>query len=542
MYNVEGVGTLIPSQSNHLGTGGEASVYQYQNWAVKILKDPAKARANDLAGRLNLLTKVNSTRLATPRHKVYDKAGDLVGYSMPLIQGEMVIRAISGDWRKKTGFSIEHGLNVVENMRLANCEAHSIGAVVVDGNELNYIMNPSTQNVVLIDTDSWKIGGFCPTAIFDSIRDPLVSGADFSQESDWFSWAIVSFQILIGIHPFAGKLAGYGKTDMLRRMKEGASVFSPGIQLPTNIRPLSSIPSDLLLWYKSVFEKKLRTAPPPINSSQASTSSIPAVKYTTVSSAKVSHIPLHTFKEEIKEVISTGYVLTENDAFDAKKDNFPLKGSSGQGKLGLLRGPKEVCISLPPVDSEYYYLGDHVIHVNTSTKIASEIVWYSTGYANKGVLNIHPSSSRFFKDLVYQDNFGVPYFVETLLREGFLGAPCKDLEGEAILDGFGLGTGYALILHMDRMGIKRKTWFKRDIASWKKLTSVPTDKVCLNIAKNDIGVWVEIEDDGEIRYGLNGESCHELKDDSVTFDMTLFKGPSGICYFLGKTIYRLKLG
>ena len=541
MYTVEGVGTLVPSQDNHLGTGGEASVYKFQRWAVKILKDPAKARANDLAGRLSLLTKVNSPRLATPKHKVYDKAGDLVGYSMPLVQGEMVIRAISGDWRKKNNFSIEHGLHLVESMRLANLEAHQVGAVVVDGNELNYIMNPTTQGAVLIDTDSWKIGSFSPTAIFDSIRDPLVVGADFTQESDWFAWAVVSFQVLVGVHPFAGKLAGYGKMEVLKRMKDGASVFSTGAQLPTNIRSMAHIPSGLLAWYKGVFEEKLRTAPPEVNSTGVVVSAPPVASRTVVSSAKVSHIPLHTFKEEVNGVTSNGYLLSGGSIFDAKKDVFPYVCKVGEPGEGYLRGPNGSVIIAKPGGSSYHCLGNSVLRVDPSTKTVSEVVYYPSGAAVRSTFNLHLASCKFLKDLVYQDNFGVPYFMEPLLKDGFLGAPCKDLEGQTILDGFGLGTGYALILHMTKSGAKLKTWFKREISSWKKLGSVPTDKVTLNVARNDVGVWVEIEDDGELRYGVNGESCHELKDSSITFDMALFRGPSGICYFLGNKVYRLKL-
>lgn len=541
MYNVEGVGTFVPGQDNHLGTGGEASVYKFQNLAIKILKDPAKARSNDLAGRLNLLTKVNSPRLATPRHKVYDKAGDLVGYSMPLVPGEMVIRAISGDWRKKNNFTVEHGLNLVENMRLANRDAHQVGAVVVDGNELNYIMDPGNKNVVLIDTDSWKIGGFSPTAIFDSIRDPLVAGADFTQESDWFSWAVVSFQVLIGIHPFTGKLAGYGKTEVARRMKEGASVFSSGVVLPTNIRPISQLPQDLVEWYKEVFSNKSRAAPPPVSANYRINIQVPQPSRTVVSSAKVSHIPLKTFPEEVNQVLSNGYLLAKGMAYDAKKDNFPLRGGSNGIRLGYLRGPNDDYIQVITDPAGYQYLGDNVLKVDPTTQIVSELACYSTGVASKSNLNIYPSSAKFFKDLVYQDNFGVPYFLEPLLKGGFLGAPCKELEGETIVDGFGLGTGYALILHMDRKGTKSKTWFKREISFWREISSVPTDKTSLNIARNDVGVWVEIEDDGELRYGANGETYHELKDGSVNFDMTLFKGPAGICYFLGKEVYRLKL-
>ena len=58
-----------------------------------------------------------------------------------------------------------------------------------------------------------------------SIRDPLTPKNGFNKLTDWYSYAIVTFQMYIGIHPFKGIHPDYKPKDLELRMKDGASVF-----------------------------------------------------------------------------------------------------------------------------------------------------------------------------------------------------------------------------------------------------------------------------------------------------------------------------
>ena len=113
----------------------------------------------------------------------------------------------------------------------------------------------------IIDVDGWVLGSLPATvAVMPSIRDWQTK--PLSQKSDWFAWAVVTFQVYTGIHPYKGTLAGYTRAETERRMKDSASVFSPGVRLNAAVRDFTCVPGPLLNWYEATFQKNERTAPP----------------------------------------------------------------------------------------------------------------------------------------------------------------------------------------------------------------------------------------------------------------------------------------
>ncbi len=107
--------------------------------------------------------------------------------------------------------------------------AHQQGAILVDANELNWLMNRTTEpEPRIVDVDSWQLGTKWPArVIMPSIRDWHTHG--FNEESDWFSYAIVTFQVFSGIHPYRGRHDGYSNNEIERRMKDNVSVFNKDV-------------------------------------------------------------------------------------------------------------------------------------------------------------------------------------------------------------------------------------------------------------------------------------------------------------------------
>ena len=69
----------------------------------------------------------------------------------------------------------------------------------------NFLIDRDMQHVLFIDVDSYQTAGFPATAIMDSIRDRHSS--TYSAGTDWFSFAILAFQMFVGVHPYRGKHA-----------------------------------------------------------------------------------------------------------------------------------------------------------------------------------------------------------------------------------------------------------------------------------------------------------------------------------------------
>jgi hypothetical protein len=144
---------------------------------------------------------------------------------------------------------------------------HDRGYRMGDPNELNVL--GLKERPVYIDVDSWLPPGFAATTdkVLPTIRD--CHHRAFTVEADRFGFAVVSFSLLTGIHPYRGvhpdfKRTGDADRDLQVRMKANASVFDPGVKLPAAVRPFTCIPPELLGWYRVVFKDGKRDAPPPL--------------------------------------------------------------------------------------------------------------------------------------------------------------------------------------------------------------------------------------------------------------------------------------
>lgn len=251
-------GTRIDlSDKHHIATGGEGSVYIKDGLAYKVYTDPTLALKNGMDQKWQLLHQVQHPSLITPLDMLVDKKHQFAGLVFPAVSGSALCEAFSTAWWTRNGFDIKQCQQSIKNMQETVGIVHQHQALIVDGNEMNWLLN-GTQPY-LLDTDSWQIGPFKPTAIMPSIQDHHTKG--FSEASDWYAWAIVTFQLWTGIHPFKGNHPVYGRAWQ-DRMQHCASLFDKDVKLPNAVRDMSNIPPALLAWYKDMFSTKNRSAPP----------------------------------------------------------------------------------------------------------------------------------------------------------------------------------------------------------------------------------------------------------------------------------------
>jgi len=259
---LEGRGKVTLRQNDHIATGGEGSVFRLSGTAIKVYTDPKKMRLDDMADKIKALTVLAHPYIMAPDGLVLDEHGNPIGLYMPYVEGEPFSRVFTNDYRTRSGFSDDDASMLVSRTQDVVRFAHGRKAIIVDGNELSWLLvvggdGPEPR---IIDVDSWSIGRWPPKVIMPSIRDWHTN--DFNEASDWFSWGIVSFQIYTGIHPYKGTLDGYKRGGLERRMKDNASVFAQGVRLNQNVRDFLCIPSKLLDWYVDTFQHGMRVIPP----------------------------------------------------------------------------------------------------------------------------------------------------------------------------------------------------------------------------------------------------------------------------------------
>jgi hypothetical protein len=254
--HVHGQGMIKLTKQNYLASGGAGDIYTKQGVAYKIFKDPD--HVPDPA-KITELTQINNPDVIKPEAVITSSNGRLIGYTMRYIQSAWSLcQVFPLSFKKRYSLDDQTILTLVDDFRIKIASIHSHGVCVVDLNELNFLVDKSFNRIYCIDVDNYQTSHFPAEYIMDSIRDR--HSAAFDEMSDWFSWAICSFQLFIGIHPYKGKHPDISTLD--ERMHQNLSVFNSDVRVPAVCQPLDSIPVRLRDWYHAVFEKGERSLPP----------------------------------------------------------------------------------------------------------------------------------------------------------------------------------------------------------------------------------------------------------------------------------------
>lgn len=152
---------------------------------------------------------------------------------------------------------------------VALAEVHASGAVVGDFNDQNELFAPD-RSVHFIDADSFQLPGFPCEVATESFLDPLLYGPDprapwltgsgarrFTPESDWYSFAVLAFRSITGVHPYGGVRSEL--PTFAERARAGASVFDEAVALPAASREgVSLLTNDLAGVFRAIFERRAR--------------------------------------------------------------------------------------------------------------------------------------------------------------------------------------------------------------------------------------------------------------------------------------------
>jgi hypothetical protein len=262
-YFVQGGGEVRLDKSDFKAQGGEGSIYVKGAHAYKLYTDPRRAIPPAKIQELSALTLPNIIR---PLEVLLDARNRAAGYSMRAVgRSYALCQLFPRAFRQRNSLTPETALGLVRRMREGVSHVHSKGVLVVDLNEMNFLVADDFSEVYFIDVDSYQTPSFPAAALMESVRDR--HARRFTEDSDWFSFAVVSFQTFVGIHPYKGHyppLQGLAdKGQMLdARMRANVSVLRPGVTVPASCLPFSVIPPAYLDWYRAVFEEGRRLAPP----------------------------------------------------------------------------------------------------------------------------------------------------------------------------------------------------------------------------------------------------------------------------------------
>jgi serine/threonine protein kinase len=282
-------GKLI-SLGNELGRGGEATVYatRASSQAVKIYHEPSEEKTRKLELMISrppvdptAKTGVADTQhvsIAWPTGLVRNEAGDVVGFTMPLVNTTKAIplhQLYNPKVRRQRapGITWQYLLRIARNLSAVVAALHDKGYVIGDLNESNVLVTDRAL-VTLVDCDSIQArdghtiyrctvgkGEYTPPELQGKVFEKI----NRSKHHDAFGLSVLLFLLLMeGVHPFGGVYTQGGEPPgLLENIRSKRSPYLKSAEFkPMPIAPsFSSLPMALQRLFKRALGARPRWRP-----------------------------------------------------------------------------------------------------------------------------------------------------------------------------------------------------------------------------------------------------------------------------------------
>lgn len=349
----------IDENKNFIFKGGEATIYSHKDIVLKIYHDKNKMVPLEKIKELSVLDKKN---IINPKNILLNNRDEMVGFTMSDVSNNTlpIMRLFNTIFWKTKKLNVNKIIKIIEFMQETLIYIHRNKCLVVDFNVLNFLIDTFGYSIIyFIDTCAWKTKSFPPMAISPFIKD--YSKNYYDELTDLYSFAIVSFQLLIGIHPFKGTHPKYGitKDDTIKRMKENASVYDKGVGMNSAVRDFSIIPLNYNQWFKDLFLYGKRTFPP------GTAGVVTAIRIDKIVSKE--NLVFSLYKEFDEEIIFYKYIFGKEIIFfkdSIKIDEKIYKNCTGDIIFDNELNPYEI-----KKEDNYLLLKDLNNNINEKTNI-----------------------------------------------------------------------------------------------------------------------------------------------------------------------------
>jgi hypothetical protein len=549
------------TQHNFVAKGGEGKIFKKGKIAYKIYEDLKKMIP---VGKINELQILDSPSIIAPKDLILNKKKQYIGFTMDWLGDDVVslCKIFTNTFRQNKGIENDMVINLVENIKKTTQFIHDKKCLIVDGNEFNYLVGDDLVTPYFIDVNSWKTPSFPATAIMSSIRDWALD--DFSTLTDWFSFAIVSFQLFIGIHPFKGKHKDYKKNQLPVRIRDRVSVFNKNVSLPPTARDFNLIPSAYRDWYYKIFEG-IEQHMPPMLPGEAGLIQVIVKLVKSTNSFEITMIrefdePIlfHNANEDITK--------TENKLYIGKTDYKVSRGVEvvftplervpilvkienniavfKSLKSGFnMKDAKFACTDLMITDNTLYLKNGYQL-VELDFKVFGQNILP----AIKTVWNIEPLASQIFSNVIFQSILGKAYLCIPLPnksgKSSFIITPVPELDDFRVIDAKYENHICMIIGHKDNEYHRIVLVFDEKFTSYECRIVNGIDYVPLNFVVLDNGVCIQITEDNAVEIFLNQMGKGKLKrieDPDINNNMRLCKDGTILKFFKEKTLYSMKM-
>lgn len=557
---VQGEGETTLTQSDFVAEGGEGKVFAKGSTGYKIYHDPTKAIP---AGKIHELSSIADPNVIRPlKSLTVGRAARPGGHTFRFVSNTWTLcQLFPRAFREREGLTHDIALALVRRLQSGVQAVHRAGVLLVDLNEMNFLVDRSNfATPYFIDVDSYQTPHYPATAIMPSVRDWHTQLGHFTEGSDWFSFAVVSFQLFVGIHPYKGKHSTLH--DLEARMRGNVSVLDPSVSIPKVCYSFDVIPPVYRQWYCAVFQEGRRDPPP--ENLQATIVVRPTVKSLS-SGDKLAIDELATFAETIRfvgsragvSVVQAGDVVYVDrrpvGSFGAPitvgfttRENLPIVAFVEDGSLRLFDAEKKSPLS---VDMRCDELASHDgrLYVRNRDRVWELTFIEGSTHVTVGTTlaaNVLEHASRLFDGVVIQNLLGNPH--ATILAD--LGKTYQkslpELKGHRVVQA--RYDGGVLMVLANNAGTYRRFVYRFDaeFASAEVRIVEDVGLVDLDFVVLDSGVCVALDEQErlEVFSSRKGSSSMKIVEDpSLGGDMTLTKDGGRVLVYRGPTLYSMRL-
>ncbi len=556
-YRVKNQGEVDLSKRDFVTSGGEGAVYVKGSTAYKIYLKPSATIPELKIQELSVITNPNVIK---PEALLLDAHGSAVGYSMRFVADTHALcQLFTKAFKERNGVSPEAVIRLVQGLRQGVSDVHASNVLIVDLNEMNFLVEKDFKEVYFIDADSYQTRNFPATALMDSVKDWHAKGK-WTTGSDWFSFGIVSFQLFAGIHPYKGKHPTIN--SIAERMQKNISVFNAEVSVPRMVPSFDVIPEVYRAWYKAVFETGQRLAPPVDMLAVAYVAPIQTVQGTDqlsiVQLASCTGNILRFEKlgdQEVSLCEKSIYWLTPKNAEVSLPSTDPLHlallpdgevvcGSLHRGLVQLTELRKQCAIDINLHAQQmmsydgrlYVHTGEHILEI--------QFMKCGTRYVASSaiVANVMPQATRVFDGVVIQDMLGSWYASVFPKSKSSYQIRLQELEGYKIVDA--KFDTRVLIVICSKAGKYDKFIFRFDIdfQSYRLWKTEDITYSGVNFVVLANGICAHINENEELMLFsslLRQDAVKTITDPVLSGDMRLFKRGNEVLFARGKDLFRI---
>ena len=562
-------GLITLTDKYYKASGGEAAIYVNGGKVFKLYHDPHKSLP---AKKMQELGRILNPLVIVPEDLIYDAStGNPIGYTAKYIEDvEPLLKLFTKSFKQANNIDPQMIADLVKTLQLVTNDVHTASCLIVDFNELNELVHvePKVLTPYFIDVDSYATPSFRATAIMDSIRDrrvtsyvngKLVYKADI--ESDWFSWAVLTFQLYTNIHPYRGSHPNYKPADKHKQMDDGLSVFHAGVRVPPIANPFTVIPPRHLGYYKDVFLNGNRGIPPLPDGMAPLT--VPPAIVTIKGTNKIDVIQTAAYSENVVSVLQimgVNYVVTAKKVYADDRelmcgcerarrtlvcsatDGSPVVATLANGVVVFTELIKQKVVGT--ILSRNMFARNGCIYTTGGN---GKLIENSFSCLNNNIIhrineieNVSALTAKVFDGCVIQDLLGKKFLTLPYSRGACFSRHLPQLDEYRVIDAKSERNVTVIVAEKGGQYDRFIVVFKKDYSGFdvRKVDDIAYDSINFTVMEN--GVCLLLANDSQLELFADNQRIDVLENPPFDATMKLFSTPDGVFFVNGNTIHQIK--